>query len=46
MIVLDGGSSLNYYFKGEHHDYAFNAIPFRDLWFDQNAPFYLEGYKE
>ena len=43
VIMLDGGASLDYKFVGENNTYSFSSIPLRDLWFELNSPFYLEG---
>ena len=43
IIALDGGASLNYYFKGEQNIYQFSSVPFRDIWFNKNSPYYLTG---
>jgi hypothetical protein len=43
VIMLDGGASLDYEFKGDKNMYSFSSVPLRDWWFDLNSPFYLEG---
>jgi len=43
IIALDGGASLNFYFKGQHNTYQFSSVPFRDIWFNKNSPYYLTG---
>jgi hypothetical protein len=44
VIVLDGGASLNYCFKGKRNKYAFNSVPFRNIWFKYNSPYYFQGF--
>jgi hypothetical protein len=43
VIMLDGGASLDYEFRGDNNTYSFSSVPLRDWWFDLNSPFYLEG---
>ena len=43
VFMLDGGASLDYEFVGDNNTYSFSSIPMRDLWFELNSPFYLEG---
>jgi hypothetical protein len=43
VIALDGGASFDYYFRGKNI-YSFSSIPFRNLWFFKNSPYYIEGY--
>lgn len=43
VIALDGGASVDYFFKGEKHCYNFSSIPFRRFWFKLNSPYYLEA---
>lgn len=41
LIALDGGASLNYFFRGKNNNYEFSSVPFRNLWFNMNSPYYL-----
>jgi hypothetical protein len=43
IIALDGGASLDYYFKGIHDSYSFSSVPMRNYWFTLNSPYYIEA---
>ncbi|MCC5815001.1 MAG: hypothetical protein JJT78_09610 [Leptospira sp.] len=46
IIPIDGGSSLDYEFKGAKNTYSFSSIPLRGLWYTANSPYYIQGTKK
>ena len=43
VFLLDGGTSLEYCFKGVKNTYQFNSIPLRQFWFPLNSSYFIEG---
>jgi hypothetical protein len=40
-IITDGGTSIDYCFKGRHKTYQFSSVPFRSIFSKWNSPYYL-----
>lgn len=46
VFLLDGGTSLEYCFKGIKNTYQFTSIPLRKFWFPLNSSYFLEGVEK
>lgn len=40
-IITDGGTSIDYCFKGHQNTYQFSSVPFRSIFSKWNSPYYL-----
>jgi hypothetical protein len=41
-IITDGGTSIDYSFKGRHSTYQFSSVPFRSVFSRWDSPYYME----